>query len=68
MQVRTCPNCGATWHSADTATDWTCAKCGAIIPAPKLCKLKHMFVCQPEECGRAEECGEKKYVVKEVSE
>ncbi len=68
MQARTCPNCGLVRYSADTFFPWTCESCGATVPVPtaptpRLCKLKHMFVCQPEECGRADECGEKKYVL-----
>lgn len=31
MIKRTCPNCGEVRYSADTATDWVCEKCGALI-------------------------------------
>jgi ribosomal protein S27AE len=30
-EKRTCPSCGRTWWSADSANDWVC-ECGATIP------------------------------------
>ncbi len=32
MEIRKCPLCGSTWHSAVSEGVWICNKCGAKIP------------------------------------
>lgn len=39
MEKRICPSCKSEWYSADEEHDWTCDKCGTVIPKTKENKI-----------------------------